>query len=111
MGHHIHLRRDSVGAPDHDAIGLRHFTRINAGELACARHKTAPRRVDANGLVKAGVFFGMAQTVDAVAHDAAHGSGVIIRPNAFSAVLGLGFQHGTSNSVERFIPRNARKFA
>ena len=48
MRHHIDLRVDGVGAPDHHQIRLRHFARIDARDLARAGRKSRPgdRRTD-----------------------------------------------------------------
>ena len=79
--HHVDLGVDRIGAPDHDQIGLRHLARIGAGDLAGAGGKADVGAVDADGGVEAGVFLGVAQPVDAVAHHQAHGAGVVVRPD------------------------------
>src|SRR5690606_8499693 len=72
--HHIDLRVHRVRAPDDNEIGLRHLARIGPGELACPRDEPRPGRGRANGRELARVALGMAQALDAVAHDEAHGS-------------------------------------
>ena len=75
--HHVDLGVDRIGAPDHHQIGFRHLARIGAGELAGAGDEAGPGRIDADGGEEAGIFLGMAQAVDAVAHHVAHGAGVV----------------------------------
>ena len=111
MRHHIDLRVDRVGAPDHHQIGLRHFARIGARYLAGAGGKTGIGRVDANGGMKAGIFLGVAQPVDAVAHDEAHGAGIVIRPDALRAVTLLGFEKILGDDIERVVPGDLPEFA
>ena len=43
-------------------------------------------RIDADGGMKAGIFLGVAQPVDAVAHHQAHRPGIIVRPHGLRAV-------------------------
>ena len=82
--HHVDLGVDRIGAPDHHQIGLRHLARIGAGDLAGAGGKADVGAVDADGGVEAGIFLGVAQPVDAVAHHQAHGAGVVVRPHRFA---------------------------
>ena len=45
VGHHIDLGDDRVGAPDHDAVGLRHLARVGAAQRAGA-HRSSRSRPD-----------------------------------------------------------------
>ena len=53
----------------------------------------------------------MGQAIDAGAHDAAHRAAVIIRPDALSAEVALGFEKLLRDHLQRLVPRNARKGA
>src|SRR5579863_2683178 len=53
----------------------------------------------------------MAQAVDAIAHDVAHGAGVIVRPDGFGAVRLLGAEELLGDDIEGVIPRDLRKLA
>ena len=106
MRHHVDLGVHRVGAPDHDQIGLRHFARIGAGEQAGARDETGPGRIDADGGEEAGIFLGMPQAVNAVAHDVAHRAGIQIRPNRLGAVRLFGADEFLGNEIERVVPRD-----
>ena len=102
--HHIDLGVDRIGAPDHDQIGLRHLARIGPGEPPGAGDEAGPGRIDADGREEAGIFLGVAQAVDAVAHHQAHRAGVEIGPHRFRAVLALGFQEFFGDEIERVVP-------
>src|SRR5208282_4943299 len=73
--------------------------------------KAGPGRIDADGGVEAGIFLGMPQTVDAVAHDEAHGAGIVVRPNGLGAVRLSGADKLLGDEVERVVPRNRSKLA
>ena len=109
--HHVDLGIDRVGAPDHHQIRLRHFARIAAGDLAGSGGKAGIGRIDANRRMKAGIFLGVTQPVDAVAHHQAHGAGIIIRPDALGAVALLARQEILGDQIERGIPGDAAEFA
>ncbi len=109
--HHIDLGVHRIGAPDHDEIGFRHFARIGAGELAGAGDESGPGRIDADGGEEAGVFLGVAQAMNAVAHDVAHRAGIEIRPDRLRAVLLLGAHEILGDKIERVVPRYRREFA
>ena len=98
--HHVDLGIDRVGAPDDHQIGLRHLARIDAGDAPDAGGKTGIGRIDADRGMEAGIFLGVAQPVDAVAHDQAHGAGIVIGPHAFGAVTLLGLR-GISRRPDR----------
>ena len=53
----------------------------------------------------------MAQTVDTVAHNQAHGAGVVIRPDTFRAVSLLDFSEFFGNEIERCVPRDVFELA
>ncbi len=107
--HHIDLGVHRIGAPDHHAIGLRHFARIGAGELAGAGDEAGEGRIDADGGEEAGIFLGVAQAMDAVALHIAHGAGIIIRPHRFRAVARLGAGEGFGDEIERVVPGDRRE--
>ena len=85
VGHHIDLGVHRIGAPDHHQIGFRHFARIDAGDAPYSGGKTGIGGIDADGRMKAGIFLDVAQPMDAVAHDEAHGAGVVVGPHRFCA--------------------------
>ena len=107
--HHVDLGVGRIGAPDHHQVGLRHFARIGAGELAGAGDEAGPGRIDADGREEAGIFLGMAQAMDAVAHDIAHRAGIVVRPHRFGAVRLLGAQELLGDDIERVVPRDRRE--
>ena len=57
MGHHVDLGVDRIGAPDHHQIRLRHFARIDAGDLAGAGRKSDARDVDADRADRSREYF------------------------------------------------------
>ena len=107
--HHIDLGVDRIGAPDHHAIGLRHFARIGAGELAGAGDEAGEGRIDADGGEEAGIFLGVAQAMDAVALHIAHGAGIVIRPHRFRAVARFGAGECFGDEIERVVPGDRRE--
>ena len=109
--HHVDLRVDGVGAPDHHQVGLRHLARVGAGEPAGAGDVAGPRQRRADGGVHARVALGVAQAVDAVTHHEAHGAGVVVGPHRLGAVAPLGRQHGLGGQVERVVPGDALELA
>ncbi len=54
--------------------------------------------------MEAGIFLGVAQPVDAVAHHEAHGAGIVIRPHPFRAVAPLGLEEFLGDEIERVVP-------
>ena len=111
VGHHVDLGVHRIGAPDHHQVGLRHLARIGAGDAAGAGGKAGIGRVDADRGMEAGIFLGVAQPVDAVAHDEAHGAGVVIRPHRLRAVALLGLDEFLGDEIERVVPRDRRERA
>ncbi len=111
VGHHVDLRVDRIGAPDHHEVGARHLARIGPGELAGAGDEAGPGRIDADRRVKAGVLLHMAQAVDAVAHDEAHRAGVVVGPDRLAAVFRFRREEFLRDEVERVIPRDRRELA
>ena len=109
--HHVDLGVDGVGAPDHHEVGFGHLARIGAGELAGAGDVARPRQRRANGGVHVGVALGVAQPVDAVAHDEAHGAGIVVGPHGLGAVAALGRQQGLRGEVEGIVPGDALELA
>ena len=111
VGHHIDLGADRVGAPDHHQIGFRHLARIGPAEVAGAGGKAGIGRVDADRGVEAGIFLDVAQPVDAVAHQQAHGAGILVRPHGFGAVFLLSLHESLGHQVERVVPGDRRELA
>jgi hypothetical protein len=109
--HHIDLGIDRIGAPDHHQVGLRHLARIDAGNAADAGGKAGIGRIDADGGMEAGIFLDVAKPVDAVAHDQAHGVGVVIGPHALRAVALLGRDEFFRHEVERVVPGGRAELA
>ncbi len=107
MGHHIDLRVDGIGAPNHDQIGLGHLARIGTGKAAGAGNVTGPGQRRADGGIHARIAFGMAQAIDAVTHDEAHGAGIVIGPHRLRTMATLGRKQGFGHKVEGRIPANA----
>src|SRR5262249_40637180 len=108
--HHVDLRVDGIGAPDHDEVRLRHLARVGPRQPAGAGDVPGPSQRRANGGVHPRVALGVAQPVDAVAHHEAHGAGVVIRPYRLWTVAPLGRQHGLGGQIEGVVPGNALKF-
>jgi hypothetical protein len=104
MRHHVDLRVHGIGAPDHDQIGLLHLARIGARHAAGSGDVARPRQRDADRVVHAGVFLGVPQAIDAVAHHEAHRSGVIVGPNGFRPVAPLGLEECLRRLGERVVP-------
>ena len=109
--HHVDLGVDRIGAPDHDQIGLRHLARIGAGDPAGAGGKAGVGGVDADGGMEAGIFLGVAQAVDAVAHHQAHGAGVVVGPDRLRAVAPLGLEELLGDEIERVVPGDRLELA
>ena len=106
MRHDVDLGADGVGAPDDDAIGLRHLARIRSRQLAGPGNEACPRHVGADRRIEPGVFLRMAQAVDAVAHDEPHRAGVVIRPHGFRAMRALGGDQRLRGAIQRLVPGN-----
>ncbi len=102
--HDVDLGVHRVGAPDHDQIGFRHLARIDAGQAARAGDETRPGERRADGGEHLRVLLHVAQAIDAVAHDEAHGAGIVIGPHRLGAVAALGGEHGLGGDVEGRIP-------
>ena len=111
MRHHIDLGVGRIGPPDHDQVGLRHLARIGSGKLSRAGNEAGERRIDADRGKEAGIFLGMAQAMDAIAHDVTHRAGVEIRPDGLRTVLAFGARELFGHDVERVVPGNRRKLA
>ena len=103
--HDVDLGVHRIGAPDHDQIGLRHLARIGTGDPAGAGGKAGVGGVDADGGMKAGVFLGVAQPMDAVALHETHGAGVVVRPDRLRAISRFGHEELLADDVERVVPR------
>ena len=111
VGHDVDLGRHGVCAPNNNAIGFRNFARIGAHQTACSSHVAGPGEVNANGGEKAGIFLGVAETVDPVPHDEAHCAGVVIGPNGLSTVRCFNFKKALGDEVHRLVPAGAPEFA
>jgi hypothetical protein len=109
--HHVDLRRDGIGAPDHDAVALRHLSWISTRKPAGAGHVAGPGRVDADRLVEARPALGMAKAVDAIPVHAAHRARVVIGPDGFRAVPALRRKEPLGSAVQRLVPGYPRKLA
>ena len=109
--HHVDLRVDGVGAPDHHHVGLGHLARIGAGQPAGAGDVAGPGQRGADGGVHARIALGVAQPVDAVAHHEAHGAGIVVGPHGLRAVAPLGREHGLGGEVEGVVPGDALELA
>src|SRR5262249_876293 len=111
VGHHVDLRVDDVGAPNDDEIRSRHLARIGAGEPAGTRDKADARRRVADRRVVTGIFFRVAQAVDAVAHHEPHGARVVVGPDRLAAATSLRFVELLGDEIERVVPGDRRKVA
>ena len=109
--HHVDLRVDRIGAPDHHQVRLGHLARIDARQLAGAGDEAGPGQRRADRLVHLRVALGMAQAVDAVAHHEAHRAGIVVGPDRLGAVAALGRQHRLGRQVERVVPGDALEAA
>ena len=105
--HHVDLRVDGIGAPDHDEVGLGHLARIGTGELAGAGDVAGPGERRADRGMLAGIALGVPQALEPVAHDEAHGAGEVERPDRLAAVLGLDGVEARGDLVQRRVPADA----
>ena len=106
VGHDVDLGVHRIGAPDHDQIGFRHLARIGTGDPAGAGGKAGVGGVDADGGMKARVFLGVAQPMDAVALHETHGAGVVIRPDRLRSISRFGHEELLADDIERVVPRD-----
>src|SRR4029077_13327280 len=67
--------------------------------------------IDADRGKEAGIFLGMTQAMDAVAHHVTHRAGIKIRPDGLRTVLLFGARELFGHDVERVVPGNRRKLA
>ncbi|ESZ36215.1 hypothetical protein X733_05615 [Mesorhizobium sp. L2C067A000] len=104
VGHDIDLRDHGIGAPDHHAVGLRHLARIGTAQGARSHHPAGPGQIGADRAEEAGVFFRMAQPVDAVALHQPHRAGIEIRPDGLGAVFFFGRDEFLGDDVECRFP-------
>ena len=104
VGHDVDLRRRGVGAPDDDEVRPRHLPRVRARELARAGDESAPGERHADRRVLARVTLGVAQAVDAVAHQEPHRARVVVRPDGFGPVAPLRVEQCLRGDVERIVP-------
>jgi hypothetical protein len=111
VGHHINLGIHRVGAPDHDQVGFRHLARVGAREEASAGDKAGPGRIDADGGNEAGIFLGVPQPMDAVAHHIAHRAGIQIWPHGLGTVGLFGMDELFGHAIERLVPRDRNELA
>ena len=109
--HDVDLRVHRVGAPDHDAIGRRHLARIGTSELAGAGDVASPGDVGADGRELPRIALDVAQPVDAVAHDEAHGAGVVVWPDALRAAAPFRLEKALGDEIERLVPTDAGEAA
>ena len=92
MGHYVDLGAGGIGAPDNDQIRLSHFPWVYPGQPTHARLKAIPCQRHTDSRIHPGIAFGMAQAVNTVAHHQAHGPSVVVRPDAFAAMVLLSTQ-------------------
>ena len=111
MGHNVDLGVDRIGPPDDDQIGLRHFARVRPGDAPRSGGEAGIGRVDADGRMEAGIFLGVAQPMNTVAHDQAHGAGIVVGPHGLGAVPPLGFEKFLRDMVERCVPGRGEEFS
>ena len=104
VGHHVDLRHHRVGAPDDDAVGLGDLARIGSGKAAGAHDVAGPGEIGANRVEEAGIVLGVAQPVDGIALHQPHGAGVVVGPDGFGAVPGLGRDQLFRDQVEGGFP-------
>ena len=109
--HHIDLRGDRVGAPDDDAVGLRHLARVGTGQTPGAGNKARPGEVDADRRVEARIALGMGEALDAVAHHQTHRAGIVVGPDAFRAKVPFGREELVCDPIERLVPPDAGELA
>ena len=104
--HHVHLRVDRIGAPDHNAIRHCHLTRIRACQLAGTRNIAGPRQRRADRRILLRIAFDVAQPIDSVALHKAHCTSIIIGPHRFGAMRSFRRQKRFSGHIERVVPRD-----
>ena len=109
VGHDIDLRGDGVGAPNNDAVRLRHFSRVDADEPTCSGHISRPCDADADCAVETGIAFGVREALNSVAHHETHRAGVEVWPHGFGSEFALDGQEIVSNAVKRLIPTDRRE--
>ena len=107
VSHHIDLRVDGVGAPDHDEIRLRHLARIDARDPAGAGGESGPCNRRADRPEEPRIFFLGREAIDTVTHHQPHRAGIIIRPHRLRAEVALGSVKTRRDLVQRLVPCNA----
>src|SRR5262249_245723 len=85
VGHDVDLGGDRVGAPNDDAIRLRHFPRISAHEPAGSGDISWPSDADADCPMEAGIALRMREALNSVAHHETHRAGVEVGPHALGS--------------------------
>jgi len=83
---------------------------IGAGDAPDSGGIARVGRVDTDRRMKSGILLNVAKAMDAIAHHEPHGSGIIIRPDAFGAVAALSLNEFLSHEIERIVPRDAFEF-
>ena len=109
VGHHIDLGHGRVGAPEHDAVGVRHLARIGAAQPAVTGQVAGPGQRRADRRILVGIALGVPQAVDAVAHHEAHRAGVVIGPDSFRPETPFRLHKALGDAVEGFFDRNRRE--
>ena len=102
--HHVDLGAGGIGAPDHHQVGLRHLARVGSCDPPGTGGKPAEGGIDADARMEAGIFLGVAQAVDAVAHDEAHGACIVIGPDRLRAVALVRALEALGDQIERRVP-------
>ena len=86
VGHYINLGADSVGAPDHNQVAVRHFPWVFAGQFTVAPDPAGPGGFDAYGVMLARPTADIPKAIDGEQLHQPHRSCIAVRPNRFCAV-------------------------
>ncbi len=109
MRHHVDLRGDRIGAPNHDQVRARHLARVGPAFGARPRKPSRVGKRDADRRILARIAHRVAQALDSVALHEAHRPGVKIGPHGFGSEGGGRPFQRLGRLVERFVPRDRRE--
>ncbi len=104
MRHHVHLRGDRVGAPDHDAVRFRHLARVRAGQPPGAHDVAGPCEIGADRVEEPRILLGVPQAIDGISLHEPHRAGVEIGPHRLGPVPFLRRDEFLGDEVERGLP-------
>ncbi len=104
--HDVDLGRNRVAAPHHDQIRLRHLARIDAAALSDAGLPADFRQRGADRHLLPRIPHDIAQPVDAVALQQAHGAGEVKRPYRLGAMLRGDVGERAGDAVQCLVPRD-----